>query len=168
MTLAQSPDELFDVVDENDEVIGQRTRADVHRLGLRHRAVHIFVFDSSSRLLLQKRSAAKDEFPSTWTSSASGHLDAGEGYSTAAVRELKEELSLHVPLNRLHKFSACEQTSNEFVVLYSATTDKPATFHPVEIDCLETVDIQSLAHRIHSHPADFAPSFIYLFNWYLS
>ena len=42
---AQSPDEIFDVVDENDRVVGRATRAEVHRRRLLHRAVHIVVSD---------------------------------------------------------------------------------------------------------------------------
>ena len=38
-------DEIFDVVDERDEVIGQEQRSEVHRKGLRHRAVHILFFN---------------------------------------------------------------------------------------------------------------------------
>ena len=34
-------EEIFDVVNERDEVIGRNTRAEVHRLGLQHRAVHV-------------------------------------------------------------------------------------------------------------------------------
>jgi len=168
MTQAQSPDELFDVVDENDQVTGQNTRSEVHRLGLLHRAIHIFVFDSVGRLLLQKRSAAKDEFPSMWTSSASGHVDAGEDYDNAAARELTEELDLNVPLRKLQKFSACDQTANEFVVLYQATTDEPVTFPAVEIDAVESVEMNSLVNRIATDPDRFAPSFRYLFDWYIA
>lgn len=168
MTSAQSPDEIFDVVDDNDNVISQRTRGDVHRLGLLHRAVHVFVFDTSGQLIMQKRSAAKDEFPSMWTSSASGHVDSGEDYDFAAQRELQEELGLDCSINRLHKFSACQQTANEFVVLYSATTDQVPKFHPIEIDCLESVGLDELAVRIEADPIDYAPSFLHLLNWYRS
>src|SRR4026207_1674874 len=86
--------EYFDVVNERDEVIDRRSRPDVHRLGLRHRAVHVLVFNKRGELFLQKRSMRKDCFPGTWDSSASGHLDSGESYDACAVRELKEELGV--------------------------------------------------------------------------
>ena len=165
---AQSPDEIFDVVDEADNVIEQRTRGEVHRLGLLHRAVHIFVFNSDGQLLLQKRSAAKDEYPSTWTSSASGHVDSGEDYDTAAAREIVEELGISSPLASLHKFSASKETSNEFVALYSTTTDATPVAHPSEIDSLEFVAIKEVIHRIETAPASFAPSFVHILQWYLA
>ncbi len=94
MRTMQSPDEIFDICDENDRVIGQARRADVHAQKLLHRAVHIWVFLPDGRLVTQRRSASKDEYPLALTSSASGHLDSGEDYQTAAVRELGEELGL--------------------------------------------------------------------------
>src|SRR6266446_2861813 len=49
-------DEIFDVVNESDEVIGQERRSEVHRLGLQHRAVHVLVFNARGEVFLQKRS----------------------------------------------------------------------------------------------------------------
>ena len=86
------PEEIFDVVNERDEVIDHRPRSEVHRLGLRHRAVHVLVFNARGDVFLQKRSMLKDCFPGTWDSSASGHLDQGEAYDDCAVRELREEI----------------------------------------------------------------------------
>ena len=100
------PEELFDIVDEHDRVLGKMPRSEVHRRKLLHRAVSIFVFDSRGRLLLQQRSAAKDEYPLCYTSSASGHVTAGETYDETAPRELAEELGLTSPVERLAKFPA--------------------------------------------------------------
>jgi len=52
-------EEIFDVVDANDQVIGQQPRSEVHRLGLRHRAIHLLVFNAKGELFLQKRSMKK-------------------------------------------------------------------------------------------------------------
>src|SRR5271156_2765821 len=93
---AQRQDEIFDVVNDQDEVIGQRSRGEVHRLGLKHRAVHVLVFNGRGEVFLQKRSMQKDTFPGAWDSSASGHLDSGEDYDACAARELREELGLTV------------------------------------------------------------------------
>jgi len=86
--------ELFDVVDDQDRILRQEPRADVHRQRLLHRAVHILVFNSQGEVYLQRRSAKKDTYPNRWTTSCSGHVDAGEDYDTAAIRELAEELGL--------------------------------------------------------------------------
>ena len=94
MEPAQRDDEIFDVVDALDRVISQATRREVHAQGLLHRAVHILILNSSGEVFLQKRSMAKDTHPDCWASSASGHLDAGEDYLSAAIRECKEELGV--------------------------------------------------------------------------
>jgi isopentenyldiphosphate isomerase len=87
-------EEMFDVVDQEDRVLFQSPRSVVHANHWLHRAVHIFVFNSRGELLIHRRSATKDEAPLKYTSSASGHLSAGEDYAIAAVRELEEELGL--------------------------------------------------------------------------
>ena len=115
---ASPGEELFDVVDCEDRVVGQQVRRVVHREGLLHRAVHIWLFDDEGRLLLQMRSASKDQFPLTWTSSASGHVDAGESYESAARRELEEELGVTCELRRVAKLPASEATAQEFTVLF--------------------------------------------------
>ena len=91
-------EEIFDVVNERDEVIAQQTRSEVHRLGLKHRAIHLLVFNSKGELFLQKRSFKKDCFPNTWDSSASGHLDSGEDYDTCILREPKAVSYTHLTL----------------------------------------------------------------------
>src|SRR5688572_21675258 len=104
-------EEIFDIVNEADEVIGCAVRADIHRRQLKHRAVHILVFNRRGDLFLQKRSLTKDCFPGAWDTSAAGHLGCGETYDDAAVRELREELGVEAPapLRRLFKLSACPE-----------------------------------------------------------
>ena len=113
-------EEIFDVVNERDEVVGQNTRREVHRLGLKHRAVHVLVFNSRGETFLQKRSMNKDREPGKWDSSASGHVDSGEDYDACAVRELREEIGLSVAEapERLFKIAACPETDAEFVWVY--------------------------------------------------
>ncbi len=155
---AQRQDEVFDIVNENDEVIGQRTRGEVHRLGLRHRAVHVLVFNRAGELFLQKRSMKKDTFPGAWDSSCSGHVDSGEDYDASAMRELKEELGLvtdKVP-QRLFKISPCAQTGQEFVWVYRLESEGPFTLHPQEIESGGWFAPEKLTRWIQERPGDFA------------
>ena len=160
-------EEIFDVVDADDRVVGQAPRSEVHARGLLHRAANVFVFDSRGRLLIQKRSAAKDEFPLCYTSSASGHLDAGESYKAAAQRELKEELGLASPIEFLGKLPAGPETENEHSALFRTVTDETPQFDPDEIDGGEYVELSELAMAIERRPDQFAPPFRELFRWYL-
>ena len=120
-------EEIFDVVNERDEVIGQAPRKEVHRLGLLHRAVHVLVFNARGEVFLQKRSMTKDKCPGLWDSSASGHVDAGEAYDATAVRELREEIGLAVTRTpeRILRIEACTETDAEFVWVYRCAAEGP-------------------------------------------
>lgn len=160
-------DEIFDVTDEHDNVIGQATRGEVHARKLLHRAVSIFVFNTRGELLLQMRSATKDEYPNCYTSSASGHLDTGETYETAAVRELREELGLTSPLIYRTKLPAGPDTANEHTVLFETTTDTPPKFHPTETSGGEFASLARIRQQLEQTPDQFTPPFRSLFEWYL-
>ncbi len=159
-------EELFDVVDETDKVIGQQKRSAVHQSKLRHRAVHVFVLRGDGRLLIHLRSESKEEFPGVWTSYASGHVSAGESYDESVERELQEELGITAPLTRLQKFEACPDTSMEFTVLYECTWNGEISADPEEIQQTEWVTVPELTGRITRQPDQFSPAFRLLFDWY--
>jgi len=128
--------ELICQVDESDQNIGPCQRSDAHRLGLRHRAVHILVFNSGGELFLQKRSATKDVNPGLWDTSAAGHVDFGESYGECARRELAEELGIEsqAALEPLFKLEANGDTGWEFVQVYQAIHDGEISLEAGEID----------------------------------
>lgn len=161
------PEEAFDVCDEQDRVIGRALRSEVHARGLLHRAVHIWVNRSDGALLIHRRSAAKDEFPLRYTSSASGHVDAGESYDAAAVRELREELGVELPLTYVTKIRGGPETANEHTVLYRGLSDGPFSPDPHEIECIEWRTVDEITKGIVFHPDDFTPPFRVLFAWFL-
>ena len=162
-------EEIFDVVNERDEVIGRETRREVHRTGLKHRAVHVFVFNSRGEVFLQKRSLTKDSSPGLWDSSASGHLDCGEDYDACAVRELREEIGLKLSESprRVFKVEACRETGQEFVWLYRSASEGPFTLNPEEIERGGWFTAQRVTEWIAERPQDFAPAFMLLWKKYL-
>src|SRR4051794_16615855 len=87
-------DELVDVVDEGDRVIGTVPRRQMRAERLRHRAVFVAVFSSAGQVLVQRRSEAKDLWPGWWDIGAGGVVGSGEGFDAAARRELREELGI--------------------------------------------------------------------------
>ena len=129
-------EELLDVVDENDRVIGTRTRGEIHAAGLMHRAVHILVFNARGEVFLQKRSLLKDEQPGMWDSSAAGHVDSGEDYLDCAAREIEEELGIapQHPLQPLFKLPASTRTGNEHCMVYRYDFEGPLVLQAEEID----------------------------------
>ncbi len=157
----KTADEWFDVVNARDEVIGQKTRRVVHATGLWHRAVHVLVFDAAGRIFLQKRSMKKDLSPGLWDSSCSGHLDAGEDYDTAAVRELGEEIGvrLSAPPERWFRIEACVETGWEFCWIYRLRHEGPFELHPEEIERGEWIAVAEVARRLAARPEDYCSSF---------
>ena len=143
-------DELLDVVNDNDEVIGVKSRGEIHAQGLMHRAVHILLFNSEGELFLQKRSLSKDEQPGKWDSSAAGHVDSGEGYLDCACREINEELGIVVdrPLQALFKLPAALRTGNEHCMVYHYCFDGPLVLQDDEIDDGEWVDSATMDRRV--------------------
>ncbi len=128
--------ELIAVVDQNDQFIENRERKEVHQLGLRHRAVHILLFNDQQQLFLQKRSLNKDVNAGLWDTSAAGHVDAGENYDICAQRETHEELGVEVSasLKFLFKLPALAETGMEFVQVYRCTHNGPFILEAGEID----------------------------------
>ncbi len=163
-------EELLDVVDELDRPVGRLTRAEVHRRLVPHRAVHVFLRDPLGRLLLQKRSMAKDESPGLWTSSASGHVDAGETYVAAAYRELREELGIDLPLRFVFKLPAGSELANEHTALFEARcradTAGSIRFPPEEITEVRWVTPSELDDWLRDEAEMFAAPFRTLWATY--
>ena len=162
-----NPPEIFDVVDDADRVIGQALRAEVHRRALKHRAIHIWVFNPAAELFVQHRAATKDTFSNCYDSSASGHLDHGEDYDQAAVRELHEELGLALAphqLTKLFRVEAAPETGWEFVWVYRVQGAYQPVINLSEIQAGRFWSAAELAQLIAQHPAQCAPSFVRIWH----
>jgi isopentenyldiphosphate isomerase len=159
-------EEIFDVVNEQDEVIGQRTRNEVHRLGLMHRAVHVLAFNAAGQVFLQKRSMKKDRQPGLWDSSASGHVEAGEDYDTCAVRELYEEIGLQMPNlpRRLFKLGACPETDQEHLWVYRCEAEGPFRLDPEEVERGRWFAREEVTRWMAQRPEDFASALLMIWK----
>lgn len=160
-------DEIYDVVDRSDRVIGQAARKEIHRKNLLHRSVHILVFNPEGNLFLQKRAMSKDESPGFWDSSAAGHVDAGEDYRTAADRELMEELEISEPLHPFMKLEACGDTHWEHVRAYSCATRQTIKINPVEIQEGRYWALSEISEALSKNNRRFTSTFKIIFCNYL-
>ena len=169
IVIVAEAEELIDVVDDQDRVVVVMSRSEVHRRGVLHRAVHVFLVDEKNRIYLQRRAWSKEQDPGLWDSSASGHVDSGESYDAAVERELEEELGVRVPLEPLFKVTACPETSGEHSMLYRGRivdgrpVPKP---NPDEILEGQFVPVQVVRERITSSPESFASPFRHIFARY--
>lgn len=127
--------EVFDVVNEKDEVVGNALRSEVHQdKSLIHRSVAVLVFQND-RLYLQRRSKTKDTYAGYWTCSCSGHVDTGETYKDAAKRELSEELGLQIdaPLLFLKKKIIRYPAETEYISFFRYNTSAKIVVNATEI-----------------------------------
>lgn len=158
--------EIFDVVNERDEVIGRESRGEVHRLGLMHRAVHVLVFNARAQVFLQKRSLKKDRQPGLWDSSASGHVEAGEDYDRCAIRELREEIGLELSSAppRLFKLDASAATDQEHVWVYQCNAEGPFRLAPDEIERGDWFAPEAVTRWMAERPQDFATALLVIWK----
>ena len=137
--------ERIAVVDAADRFLRFEPRELVHRTHLFHRTVHIALFDSQGRLVLQRRHASKGTYPRCWDISACGHVDeadypAGlderldEVYRRAALRELREELGVETALEQVAHFGPIDGVSYEQMRLFKGVSDGPFRSEPTEIE----------------------------------
>ncbi len=127
--------EVFDVVNEADEVVGCALRAQVHgNPQLIHRVAHVLVFNSLGELFLQLRSPEKDVQPNRWDTSVGGHVDTGETYEQAARREMREELGIDgARIDPLYRYLHRNEYESEMVATFRALWDGPVQVDPTEI-----------------------------------
>ncbi len=152
--------ERFPVVDESDRILRYAYRSEVHGNNLCHRAVHVLIFDPSGRVYLQKRSREKDRYPFRWDSSTGGHVTAGEGYDEAAKRELREEIGIAVPLEKIAKLAASPETDNEFIWLYRGELLDELHPNPTEIEAGGFFRPAIVDGWIAARTDDFTPAFL--------
>lgn len=158
--------EPIEVVDEQCKTLGILPRGEVHAKGLFHRAVHVFLFNPKGEIYLQKRAYDREENPGLWSSSASGHIKAGEALYSAAKRELLEELGLKVKLEDLLQVPPCPETHWECTTLFIGYTDKTPKPNPKEIVEGRFFSVQELEKLLEENPEIFSPIFRFLWQLY--
>lgn len=121
-------EEIFPLVDEDGNVIGQASRKECHSGSkLLHPVIHLHIFNSKGELYLQKRSATKDIQPNKWDSSVGGHIDLGETPEIAAKREAREEIGLQdVTIHFIQKYIIETDRERELTYcFYSISNETP-------------------------------------------
>lgn len=109
--------ELLDIVNDDDNVIGQDTKENKFKKSFISRNVAVFILDDKKKLLIVKRSPTKKSFPNRYDLAACGNVKAGETYEKAAIREVKEELGINIDIVLLKKIFN-EFKENEKVIKY--------------------------------------------------
>jgi len=127
--------EIFPLVDEKGDVIGQASRAKCHDGSkLLHPVVHLHVLNSKGELYLQLRPAHKDIQPGKWDTSVGGHIDFGEKVEEALLREVREELGMtdFMPVF-IHSYIFESEVEREMVYSYYTVYDGEINPDPTEL-----------------------------------
>jgi len=162
-------EEMLDVVDQDNLLIGTESRSSVHQKGLRHRGVHVFLFTHDGLLLVQHRSAQRKAAPSALDCSVSEHVQAGEDYSRAAVRGMQEELGLEgIPLSPLVCFSMTYgENDHKISQLYEGTLlQESVGYDPNEVAGIAYFRLADLLDKIRTGEGKFSYWFQELLRWY--
>lgn len=94
-------EEYLDIVDENDNIIGQEDRKKVHQEGLLHREIHVYFITPNKEIIFQHRAKDKDTYPDLLDATVGGHVDSGDNYQKTAVKEIEEETGLKISIDNL-------------------------------------------------------------------
>ena len=146
------------IVDEHDNPVGQAPMVEAQEKGLIHRIVRIMVEDGKGNILLQKRSDKMLRWPNCWDNSAAGHVDAGEDYLTAAIRELEEELGVkNVELKEVGTYYTDKPLGKlrlrRFNCLYKITyATTPENIDPKEVAAVKWASVDEAKKLIKEHP----------------
>ena len=160
-------EEYLDIVSDDDKVIDSDLRSKCHgNPHLIHRAVHVLLFDSKGRLLLQKRSMNKDIQPGKWDTSVGGHVESGEEYEIAVYRELAEELGIkEAKLDYLYSYKMRNEIESENIKSFCCIYDGSIYHNREEIDEIRFWNIDEIKSRIGT--GIFTPNFEQEFALYL-
>jgi isopentenyl-diphosphate delta-isomerase len=135
-----------------------------HRLGLRHKAVSVFVTRGPA-VLIQRRAMAKYHTPGLWANACCTHPHWDEEPQTCARRRLAEELGITgldlIWRNRLEYRASVGggMTEHELVDIFTAEApaDLPVTPDPAEVMATAWIPLPDLATEVAARPEAFTP-----------
>ncbi|MFN8640592.1 MAG: NUDIX domain-containing protein [Candidatus Binatia bacterium] len=160
-------DELVDVVDARDRVVGRASRAEMRARRLRHRATYLLVFNGRGELFVHLRTATKDVYPSHWDVAVGGVVAAGESYEAGARRELAEELGIHdVEPEVLFDFTYADAANQVNGRVYRVRWDGPVVLQAEEVVRGEWLPLARVRARTRREP--FCPDGVAVLERYLA
>ncbi len=153
--------EKFDLVDINDNIIGETDKETSHKNGDLHRVVAIYVFNKKGELYLQEHIKSGG----IWDHSVGGHVIKGEDYDIAAKREGFEELNLNYPLNKIVVFYSDETYSGKPIRhmfgVYECHPPKSWQFFPNdEVKKITSMKLVEIIDLMNKEPTRFTPGFL--------
>ena len=161
VTVDSAHEERMILVDAEDVPTGIGTKSDVHRRGLRHRAVSVLVRNAAGELLIQRRQFDKYHSGGLWANACCSHPRPDEAALDAAQRRLAEEMGFRCPLAPLFKTHYRALLGNgfiedEFVHAFGGTYDGPVTPDPAEVSEWRWIGFDALEQDRRARPDAYA------------
>ena len=155
-------------VNENDEEIGLFDKMKVHRDGMLHRAVSVFIFNKEGKWLIQRRAEQKYHSASLWSNTACSHPVKGETTLESAEMRLTEEMGLKVSLEKLFSFHYKAEfenglIENELDHVFIGHTEEAPIINPEEVSEYRWMTTFELEKEIEERPECFTVWFKILF-----
>jgi isopentenyl-diphosphate delta-isomerase len=127
-------DEILDVVDKNDNVIGHKSRSDLYQEDSSDfRVINVFLVNDQGRIWIPRRTAHKSIYPLCLDMSVGGHVRSGESYEAAFKREVREELNIdtdHVPWRLLGHLTPYDDGVSAFMQVYEIQANQAPMYNP--------------------------------------
>lgn len=159
-------------VDKNDNEIGHGQIQNAVEKGIVRRISRVIVTNSRRKILLQKRGNVV-MYPFRWNDSVSGHVDVGETYREAALREMKEEMGITgIELFEIGKFYGAEASGERepkaFNMLFTGTYDADPVIDSEEVSDFKWVREKDLKEWLEEKPDDFTPGTLTSFELFFN
>lgn len=157
------------LVDRYDRPTGRMEKLEVHKKGLLHRAVTVYVFNSRRELLLQQRANGKYHCGGLWSNTTCGHPFPQESTQHAAERRLREEMGMRLTLHPVFELSYNLPMGNgliehEYGHVYFAFSDELPKPDPQEAEGWRYAALGDIQQEIQAHPERFTPWFLHTFT----
>lgn len=159
--------EMLDLVDDNDNIIGQEERNIAFKTGRRNiRVINIFIFTTDNKIIVPLRSSNRRIFPNCYDFSVGGFVTSGDSYEKTAYKELEEELGIeNVKLEEIGYFHPDKLGTACFSKLYKLVYDGELNYDKDGISEICYFTKEEIKEKIDKNPEKFKGDYIPIFNW---
>jgi len=130
---ADHPEEVLDLVNKHDEVIGSETRKEIYAQGLRnYRVIHAFIVNDEGKFWIPRRVSTKKLYPNGLDYSIAGHVETGETYEEGLIKEASEEVGLDltsIPFKEIGRFNPHTNEVHCFQRVYEINSNEVPNYN---------------------------------------
>jgi isopentenyl-diphosphate delta-isomerase len=157
------------LVDAHDVPQGVAPKVEVHRRGLKHRALSVLVRNRAGGMLVHRRNEAKYHSGGLWTNACCSHPRPGEPADAAAQRRLAEEMGIRCDVRPLFTARYRAVVSNgyiedEVVHVFGGTYEGPIAPDPSEVSEWKWMTITALTDDLTRQPERYTIWFRHYFR----